>query len=88
MTIFQDKRLTGTYCDEAGDYDVLYVVSPKDIVSRPDLSDINCTATTRVSNSLDPDHEGNQLSLVVRTPVFGVSDHAPHKPGCTTTQDG
>ena len=28
------------------------------------------------------------MSLVVRNPVFGVSDQAPHKPGCTTTQDG
>ena len=28
------------------------------------------------------------MSLVVRKPVFGVSDQVPHKPGCTTTQDG
>ena len=28
------------------------------------------------------------LSLVVRKPVFGVSDQAPHKPGCTATKDG
>ena len=27
-------------------------------------------------------------SLVVRKPVFGVSDQVRHKPGCTTTQDG
>ena len=27
------------------------------------------------------------LSLVVRKPVFGVSDQVRHKPGCTTTQD-
>ena len=27
------------------------------------------------------------LSLVVRKPVFGVSDQVPHKPGSTTTQD-
>ena len=24
----------------------------------------------------------------MRKPVFGVSDHVRHKPGCTTTQDG
>ena len=24
----------------------------------------------------------------MRKPVFGVSDQAPHKPGCKTTQDG
>ena len=28
------------------------------------------------------------LSLVVRKPVFGVSDQVPHKPGCTATEDG
>ena len=28
------------------------------------------------------------LSLVVRKPVFEVSDQAPHKPGSATTQDG
>ena len=28
-----------------------------------------------------------KLSLVLRKPVFGVSDQTPHKPGCTATQD-
>ena len=28
------------------------------------------------------------MSLVVRKPVFGVSDQARHKPGCTVTEDG
>ena len=28
------------------------------------------------------------MSLVLRKPVFGVSDQVPHKPGCTTTQHG
>ena len=28
------------------------------------------------------------LSLVVRKPVFGVSDQVRHKPGCTVIQDG
>ena len=27
------------------------------------------------------------MSLVVRKPVFGVSDQVPHKPGCATTED-
>ena len=27
------------------------------------------------------------VSLVVRRPVFGVSDQVGHKPGCTTTED-
>ena len=28
------------------------------------------------------------LSLVLRKPVFGISDHVRHKPVCTATQDG
>ena len=28
------------------------------------------------------------MSLVVRKPVFGVSDQVPHKPGCAITEDG
>ena len=28
------------------------------------------------------------LSLVVRKPVFRVSDQVRHKPGCTATEDG
>ena len=27
------------------------------------------------------------MSLVVRKPVFGVSDQVPQKPGCTATED-
>ena len=29
-----------------------------------------------------------KMSRDVRKPVFGVSDQAPHKPGCTATEDG
>ena len=40
----------------------------------------------------DPtDHHQSQSlysSLVVRKPVFGVSDQVRHKPGCTATEDG
>ena len=28
------------------------------------------------------------MSLVLRKPVFGVSDQVRHKPGCATTEDG
>ena len=35
-----DGRLTRTYCDrEAGDYVVPYMLSPRDLVSRPDNRD-------------------------------------------------
>ena len=37
MTIFQDKLLTRTECDEAGDYVVPNVFSPRDLVFRPDI---------------------------------------------------
>ena len=30
---------------------------------------------------------GHEMCLVVRKPVFGVSDQVPHKPGCTATED-
>ena len=30
----------------------------------------------------------SQMSLVVRKPVFGVSDQVRHKSGCTATEDG
>ena len=30
----------------------------------------------------------NKQSLVLRKPVFGVSDQVLHKPGCTATEDG
>ena len=34
-----DRRLTLTYCDATGDYVVPYVLSPRDLVSRPDNMD-------------------------------------------------
>ena len=34
-----------------------------------------------------PKHR-DHMSLVLRKPVFGVSDQVPHKPGCTATEDG
>ena len=30
----------------------------------------------------------SKLSLVMRKPVFRVSDQVRHKPGCTATEDG
>ena len=37
MTIFKDKRLTMIDCDEAEDYVVPNVLSPRDLVLRPDI---------------------------------------------------
>ena len=50
-----DGRLTWTDCDEAGDYVVPNVLSPRDLVSRPDIMDetvphtktiLRCTPST------------------------------------------
>ena len=38
---FLDKLLTGTFCDEAGNYAVANVLSPRDLVFSPDLFDIS-----------------------------------------------
>ena len=40
MTVFQDNLLTCTYCDEARDYVVRNVLSPRNLVFRPDIADI------------------------------------------------
>ena len=37
MTFFQDKLLTRTDCDEAGDYVVPNVLSPRDLVFNSDI---------------------------------------------------
>ena len=37
-----------------------------------------------IPKSSDKHHN---MSLVVRKPVFGVSDQVPHKPGCAFTED-
>ena len=44
-----DLRLTWTDCDEAGDYVVPNVLSPRDLVSRPDNKDETVTHTTNLT---------------------------------------
>ena len=41
-----DRRPTWTDCDEAGDYVVPNVLSPRDLVSRPDIMDETVPHTT------------------------------------------
>ena len=45
-----DGRLTRTNCDEAGDYVVPNVLSPRDLVSRPDNMD-ETVLTTKPTSS-------------------------------------
>ena len=49
-----DGRLTWTYCDEAGDYVVLNVLSPRDLVSRSDNMD-ETVPHTFLGNQLSPE---------------------------------
>ena len=73
--------MTRTYCDEAGDYALPNVLSPSDLVFRPDIADINCTTTrvfdkpacTTIESSSCLDILGRlsyHLSRVVRKPAF------------------
>ena len=39
LVLVEDGRLTWTDCDEAGDYVVPNVLSPRDLVFRPDIMD-------------------------------------------------
>ena len=43
---FPGQKMTRTYCDEAGVYAVPNVFSQRDLICRPDLSDINWTSIT------------------------------------------
>ena len=44
--------------------------------------------TDTQTNCSSADDAQNYMSLVVRKPVFGVSDQVPHKPGNAVTEDG
>ena len=50
-----DGRLTWTNCDEAGDYVVPYVLSPRDLVSRPDNIDETVLSSNREITCLSSD---------------------------------
>ena len=47
-----------------------------------------CFCCRSISKTWEKVHILWYLSLVVRKPVFGVSDQVRHKPGCTATEDG
>ena len=44
--------------------------------------------TTKCLDKIGQAVSFHHMSLVVRKPVFGVSDQVRHKPGCTATDDG
>ena len=43
--------------------------------------------TIPVYGMAQPTNDVSEMSLVLRKPVFGVSDLVPHKPGCTAIKD-
>ena len=47
-----DGRPTWTDCDEAGDYVVPNVLSPRDLVSRPDIMDETVPQTVSVHDNM------------------------------------
>ena len=51
-----DGRPTWTYCDEAGDYVVPNVLSPRDLVFRPDNMDETVPHTNRLAVNIDNDY--------------------------------
>ena len=42
----------------------------------------------RLPNKVEKNLADYHMSLVLRKPVFEVSDQVPYKPGCTATEDG
>ena len=66
-----DGRPTWTDCDEAGDYVVPNVLSPRDLVFRPD--------------NMDETEPHSFMSSIARNPALRVVNRVRHKPGCTAS---
>ena len=58
-----DGRPTWTDCDEAGDYVVPNVLSPRDLVSRPDIMDETVPHHRPYLDLFSFDVEGHQLII-------------------------
>ena len=61
-----EVRLTWTDCDEAGEYVVPNVLSPKDLVSKPDNMDETVLHTQAASHAMFC----LQMSCIMRKPAF------------------
>ena len=59
-----DGRLTRTYCEEAGDYDVPNVLSPRDLVSRPDNMDETVLSSYNINKKKHPEMIGYTNSIM------------------------
>ena len=58
-----DGRLTRTNCDEAGDYVVPNVLSPRDLVSRPDNMDKTVLSSSAQSVKLTLDEASSPFCI-------------------------
>ena len=81
-----DVRLTCTDCDEAGDYVVPNVLSPRDLVSRTDMDETGLHTTQRpdlniIVSAHTKGRDSLKMSLVVRKPVFGGFRPGPTQTG-------
>ena len=65
-----DVRLTWTDCEEAGDYLVPNVLSPRDLVSRPDIMDKTTTHNTH--SRLDINLCQSQWSMTCRVKQLNI----------------
>ena len=93
MTIFQDKLLTRTYCDEAGDYVMPNMLSPRDLVFRPDIgqklyhhhnADVNLTvfhgnkSLQHISLTINSDYTFQEFNIIQRKILPSVNSSAFH----------
>ena len=54
---------------------------------RNQVEDMHCGCIPRI-NEFGQGTRVNEMLTSMNKPVFGVSDHVRHKPGCTATEDG
>ena len=78
-------RIVGSYCSKLAQQKKLTIEARDSTVEENHHSTYNGEWTTFL---VQPRHCCSQMSLVVRKPVFGVSDQVRHKLGSTATQDG
>ena len=77
LTIFLgDKLLTRTYCDEAGDYVAPNVLSPRDLVFRPDIAGHKLYHHHSIPSSCSSCNNGSLLSRRKRQTYWPDSNWA------------
>ena len=67
-------------------FEIILTVATYDLVQDEEI--VFCIIWKIQSPRLVSGNLVSNVSLVVRNPVFGVSDQVRHKPGCKATEDG